>query len=84
LLGARIVDLLKEVSKIPLVPIHTNSNTKPSSLVEATGLEVEHGIASSEYILEVVCGIFNNRISLEGRTNKTTMLWLSSGGEYTE
>jgi hypothetical protein len=55
-----------------------------SHLGEATGLEVEYGIALIEYMLEVARGFYNNRISLEGRTNKTAIPWLSSGGGYTD
>ena len=86
MLGARIVVLLKEISELPLLPIHTRLEAEP--LGEATRLEVEYGIALIEYMLEVARGFYNNTISLEGRTNKTAILlvefwwWLHRKAEY--
>jgi hypothetical protein len=86
LLGARIVVLLKEISELPLLPIYAPTDEKP--LGEATKLEVEYGIALIEYMLEVARGLYNNTISLEGRTNQTATLlvefwwWLHRKAEY--
>jgi hypothetical protein len=75
LLGARIVViLLKEISELPLFPIHTKSKTKP--LGKPIRLEVEYGVAVIQYMLEVARGFSNNTISLEGRTNKTVILFV--------
>jgi hypothetical protein len=69
----RCFDLRELVNSLlcPFTRIPTQSH-----LGEATGLsEVEYGIAVIEYImLEVARGFYNNRISLEGRTNKTVIL----------
>jgi hypothetical protein len=86
LLGARIVVLLKEISELPLLPIYAPTEQKP--LAEATKLEIEYVIALIEYMLEVARGFYNNTISLEGRTNQTTILlvefwwWLHRKAEY--
>jgi hypothetical protein len=86
LLGARIVVLLKEVSELPLVPIHTRSEAEP--LGEEARLEVEYGLALIGYMLEVARGFYDNTISLEGRTSKTSILlvefwwWLHRKAEY--
>jgi hypothetical protein len=86
LLGARIVVLLKEISELPLLPIHTKSEADP--LCETTRLELEYGIALFGYMLEVARGFHDNTISLEGRTNKTAILlvefwwWLHRKADY--
>ena len=86
LLGARIVVLLKEVSELPFLPIHTMTEADP--LCETARLEIEYGIALLEYMLEVARGFYNNTISLEGRTNRTAILlvefwwWLYRKAEY--
>jgi hypothetical protein len=72
LLGARIVVLLKEISKLPMLPIHTK--LEEEAWDGATHLEVEYGMALLEYMLKVARGFYNNTISLEGRTNKTAIL----------
>jgi hypothetical protein len=83
LLGARIVVLLEGISGLPLLPIHTRPG--PEALGEATRLEVEYGLALMGYMLEVARGFYNNTISLEGRTNKTAILWwLHRKAEYME
>jgi hypothetical protein len=64
LLGARIVVLLKEISELPLLPIHAKIEADP--LCETTRLELEYGIALIEYMLEVARGFYDNTISLEG------------------
>jgi hypothetical protein len=82
LLGARIVALLKEISELPLLPIHAKIEADP--LCETTRLELEYGIALFQCMLEVARGFYDNTISLEGRTNKTAILlvevwwWLHS------
>jgi hypothetical protein len=40
----------------------------------ATRLGVEYEMALLEYMLEVARGLYDNTISLEGRTNKTAIL----------
>jgi hypothetical protein len=71
LLGARIVVvLLKEMSELPLFPIH---KIKDKPLGRAIRLEVEYGVAVIQYMLEVARGFYNNTMSLEGRTNKTVI-----------
>jgi hypothetical protein len=86
LLGARIVVLLKEISELPLLPIHTKLEEEARG--GATRLEVEYGMALIEYMLEVARGFYNNTISLEGRTNKTAILlvefwwWLRRKADY--
>jgi hypothetical protein len=86
LLGARIVVLLEEISELLFLPVCSKPET--DTLGEATRLEVEYGLALIEYMLEVACGFYNNTISLEGRTNKTTTLleefwwWLHRKADY--
>jgi len=86
LLGARIVVLLKEISELPMLPIHTGLGIEP--LGESTQLEVKYGLALIGYMLEVARGFYNNTISLEGRTNTTAILlvefwwWLHRKAEY--
>jgi hypothetical protein len=87
LLGARIVVLLQDISELSLLPVCSRPET--DTLGEATRLEVENGLALIEYMLEVACGKFyNNTISLEGKTNKTAILfvefwwWLHRKADY--
>jgi hypothetical protein len=54
LLGARIVVNLKEISELPLLPIHAKLEADP--LCETTRLELEYGMALFGYMLEVVRG----------------------------
>jgi hypothetical protein len=68
------------------LPIHTRSEPQPKG--GATRLEVEYGLASIQYMLEIARGFYNNTISLEGRTNKTAILlvefwwWLHRKADY--
>jgi hypothetical protein len=86
LLGARIVVLLQDISELPLLPVCSRPETE--TLGEATRLEVEYGLALIGYMLEVACGFYNNTISLEGKTNKTAILfvefwwWLHRKADY--
>jgi hypothetical protein len=82
LLGARIVVLLKEISELPLLPIHTKIEEEARG--GTTRLEVEYGMALLEYMLEVARGFYDNTISLEGRTNRTAILLLNFGGDNIE
>jgi hypothetical protein len=82
LLGARIVVLLKEISELPLLPIHTKSEADP--LCETTRLELKYGLALFEYMLEVARGFYNNTISLEVETNKTAILLVEFWWWYIE
>jgi hypothetical protein len=72
LLGAKIVVLLKEITELPLLPIYAKLEAEP--LCETTRLELEYGIALFGYMLEVAREFYDNTVSLEGRTNKTTIL----------
>jgi hypothetical protein len=74
LLGARIIVSLQDISELPLLPIY--SRPENDRLGEATRLEVEYGLALIEYMLEVARGYYNNTISLEGKTNKTAILFV--------
>jgi hypothetical protein len=74
LLGARIVVLLQDISELPFLPVCSRPET--DTLEEATRLEVEYGLALIEYMLEIAHGCYNNMISLEGKTNKTTILFV--------
>jgi hypothetical protein len=86
LLGARIVVLLQNISEPPLLPVCSRPET--DTLEEATRLEVEYGLALIEYMLEVARGFHNSMISLEGRTNKTAIVfvelwwWLHRKADY--
>jgi hypothetical protein len=81
-----MVVLLKEISELPLLTIHTKIEEEARG--GATRLEVEYGMALIEYMLEVARGFYNNTISLEGRTNKTAILlvefwwWLRRKADY--
>jgi hypothetical protein len=57
LLGARIVVLLKEISELLLLPIHTKLEDEARG--GATRLEVEYGMALIEYMLKVARGFYN-------------------------
>jgi hypothetical protein len=80
LLGARIVVLLQDISELPLLFVCSRPET--DTLGEATRL------ALIEYMLEVARGFYNNTISLEGKTNKTAILfvefwwWLRRKADY--
>jgi hypothetical protein len=86
LLGAMIVVFLKEISELPLLPIH--ARLEEESRGGATRLEVEYGLALIQYMLEAARGFYDNTISLEGRTNKTAILltefwwWLHRTADY--
>jgi hypothetical protein len=86
LLGARIVVLLKEISELPLLPIHAKLEAYP--LCEIMRLEIEYGIALFCNLLEVARGFHVNTVFLEGRTNKTAILlvefwwWLHRKADY--
>jgi hypothetical protein len=86
LLGARIVVLLRDISELSLVRVCSRPET--DTLGEATRLEVEYGLALIEYMLEVARGFYNNTISLEGKTNKTAIVfvefwwWLHRKADY--
>jgi hypothetical protein len=74
LLAARIVVLLQDISELLLLPVC--SRPEIDTLGEATRLEVEYGLALIEYMLEVARGFYDNTISSEGKTNKTTILFV--------
>jgi hypothetical protein len=86
LLGAMIVVLLQDISELRLLPVCSRLET--DTLGEATRLEVEYGLALIEYMLEVVRGFYNNTVFLEGKTNKTAILfvefwwWLHRKADY--
>jgi hypothetical protein len=86
LLGARIVVLLQNISELPLLSVSSRPET--DTLGEATRLEVEYRLAVIEYMLEVARGFYNNTISLEGKANKTAILfvefwwWLHRKADY--
>jgi hypothetical protein len=86
LLGARIVVLLQDISELPLLSVCFRPET--DTLGEATRLEVEYGLALIEYMLEVARGFYSNTKSLEGKTNKTSILfvecwwWLHRKADY--
>jgi hypothetical protein len=74
LLGARIVVSLQDISEFFLLSVCSRPETDTPG--EATRLEFEYGLALIEYMLEVALGFSNNTISLEGKTNKTTILFV--------
>jgi hypothetical protein len=81
LLGARIVVLLKEISELPLLPIHAKIEADP--LCETTRLELEYGIALFGYMLEPV-DFMTTRYPWKAELTRQQSCWLSSGGCYIE
>jgi hypothetical protein len=83
LLGARIVVLLHDISKLPLLPVCLRPET--DTLGEATRLEVEYGLALIEYMLEVARrGFITTRYPWKAKlTRQQSCLW-SFGGGYIE
>lgn len=77
---------MQDISELPLLPVCARPET--DTLGEATRLEVEYGLALIEYMLEVARGFYNNTISLEGKTNKTAIMfvefwwWLHRKADY--
>ena len=86
-LGLRLLFLLKELSELSLLPL----NLAPAEVVgtaEHTALEIEHGLALMQYVLELAHGLIDGTQTLSGPTSTACMLlaefwwWLQWRSEY--
>ncbi|GAQ86295.1 hypothetical protein KFL_002810035 [Klebsormidium nitens] len=86
-LGLRLLFLLKELSELSLLPL----NLAPAEVVgtaEHTALEIEHGLALMQYVLELAHGLIDGTKTLSGPTSTACMLlaefwwWLQWRSEY--
>ena len=86
-LGLRLLFLLKELSETSFLPL----SLAPSEVVgtaEHTSLEIEHGLALMQYVLELAQGLIDGTQTLGGPTCSACMLlvefwwWLQWRSEY--